>query len=223
VSVFIILIFTVVIAYYFIRKKDRVKFVTETRVDGDIFQKYNSLMKEATALKKAGEIGDAIEKIKEAYKEAQEKKLTLTIKDYLKLPTYLQKDRKNDEAWGWFNNLISAFARDPMSLSQIYKAMGLFRERENNRRDAIKFSVLSDIYWCLGLHEQVTQLGCTDRRPELTQCKRNIADGYRDALKKAGCEHLEEKLKKTINEHMKEFPNLHISDLVRDVDRLMSE
>lgn len=222
-DVVIFLILGAVVAYYFIRKRKRVDFVTETRVNDDLFRKYSELMKESTALKKAGKLEEAIAKIKEAYKEAQEKNLTLTVKDYLKLPPYLQKAGKSDEAWAWFNDLIRASTSDPMSLSQIYEKMGLFRERENNPRDAIKYEVLSRIYWCLGLHEQVTQLGWSDRKPEFTQCKENIADDYEMILKKAGCEHLEKDLKKIIKLHMKVFPNIRIPDVVRDINKLVSE
>ena len=219
----IFLILVAVVAYYFLRKRRRVEFVTETRVNDDLSRKYNELMRESTALKKAGKFEEAVEKIQEAYKEAQEKHLTLTVKDYLKLPPYLQKAGKNDEAWSWFNDLIRSFASDPMSLSQIYEKMGLFRERENNPKDAIKYNVLSSMYWCLGLHEQVTQLGWSDRKPELTRCKQNISDGYGKMLKKAGCEHLEDGLKKIITEHMKVFPNIRMPDVVRDINKLVTE
>lgn len=222
-NVVIFLILAAVVAYYFLRKKGRVEFVAETLVNDDLFRKYNDLMRESTDFKKAGKFEEAVEKIKGAYKEAQEKNLTLTVKDYLKLPPYLQKAGKNDEAWAWFNNLIRSFANDPMSLSQIYEKMGLFRERENNPKDAIKYRVLSSMYWCIGLHELVTQFGDADRRPELTQCKENIADDYGTMLKKAGCEHLENDLKKIIKKHMKEFPNIRIPDVVRDINKLVSE
>lgn len=223
-EILVALTLAAVIAYFFLRrKKGSVEFVTETRVNTDQFRKYNDLMKESTALKKSGKFNEAVEKIKEAYKEAQEKSLTLTVNDYLKLPPYLQKAGKNDEAWGWFNDLIRSFANDPMSLSQIYGKMGLFRERENNPRDAIKYNVLSSMYWCLGLHEQITQHGWTDRKPELTRCKQNITDGYEKILKKAGCEHLEGGLKKLIAEHMKVFPNIRMPDVVRDINKLVSE
>jgi len=222
-NVVIFLILAAFVAYYFLRKRGLVELVTETRVDDDLFRKYNDLMGESTALKKAGKFVEAVEKIKEAYKEAHEKNLTLTIKDYLKLPPYLQKAGRNDEAWAWFNDLIQTSANDPMSLSQVYEKMGLFRERENKPKDAVKYGALSKIYWCLGLHEQVTQQGWTDRKLELTQCKQNVADGYDKVLKKAGCEYLEEDLRGIIKGHMKEFPNIRMSDLVREIDKLVSE
>ncbi len=211
------------VAYYFYHKRKRVDFVLETRANDNSFLKYNELMKESTALKKAGKLEEAVGKIEEAYKEAQEKNLTLTVTDYFKFASYLQKAGKNEEAWALFNDLIRASASDPMSLSQVYEKMGLFRERGNNPRDAIKYCVLSSIYWCLGLHGQVTQFGFTDRKPELTRCKKNIAEGCGKALKKAGCEHLEEDLRKIVKEHMKEFPNIRISDVVRDINKLVSE
>lgn len=222
-NVVIFLILIAVVAYYFLRKKRRVEFVADTLINDDLFRQYNDLMRESTALKKAGKFEEAVEKIKGAYKEAQEKNLTLTVKDYLKLPPYLQKAEKNDEAWAWFNDLIRSYASDPMSLSQIYEKMGLFREREDKPKDAIKYRVLSNIYLCLGLHKLITQFGDTDRKPELTQCKENIANHYEMMLKKAGCEHLENELKKIIIEHMKEFPHIRIPDVVREINKLVSE
>lgn len=204
-------------------KIKRVDFIMETHVNDDLFRKYNELMKESTALKKAGKLEDAIGKIKDAYKEAQEKNLTLTVKDYLKLPPYLQKSGKNDEAWKWFNDLIRASSSDPMSLSQIYEKMGLFREREKNPKDAIKYGMLSNMYWCIGLHEQIMQYGFTDRKTELKERKEYITDGYGmwQLLEKAGCLHLEKDLRKIIKDHRKEFPNIRIPDVVRDINKLV--
>lgn len=221
-STVILLVLIAVIAYYFFRKNRRMELEAETRVNDDLYRKYNDLMKEATALKKAAKFEEAAEKIREAYKSAKENNLTLTVKDYLKLPPYLQKAGKNDDAWGWFNDLIRTFASDPMSLSQIYEKMGLFRERENNTKDAIKYRVLSSLHWCLGLHEQITQHGLTERKQELTQCKKNIADDYGVMLKKAGCEDLENDLKKIIEKHMSDFPNIRMPDVVRDINDLLS-
>ncbi|MCR4305403.1 MAG: hypothetical protein NUV63_14475 [Gallionella sp.] len=53
-NVVIFLILAAVVAYYFLRKKERVEFVAETLVNDDLFRKYNDLMKESTVLKKAG-------------------------------------------------------------------------------------------------------------------------------------------------------------------------
>lgn len=217
------LLLGLIVAYFFLRKRNRFEFVMRTHVNDDLFGKYSELIKEATALKKAGKIEDAIEKIKAAYKEAEEKQLTLTAKDYLKLPPYLQKAGRNDEAWGWFNLLIQKCASDSMSLSEIYNKMCLFRQREDNDKDAIKYAVLSSLYWCLGLHQQVTQLGWDDRKPELVHCKKNMAEGYGKMLKKAGCEHLEEPLKKIIKEHMKQFPDIRLPELIRDINNLVTK
>ena len=161
--------------------KGRVEFVAESLINDDLFRKDNDLMKESTALKKAGKFEDAVEKIREAYKEAQEMNLTLTVQDYLKLPPYLQKAGKNDEAWAWFNDLIRTFASDPMSLSQTVS------------------------YTHLRAHETGRNLVC------------------RLLLEKASCLHLEKDLRKIIKDHMKEFPNIRIPDVVRDINKLVSE
>ncbi|MBU2522279.1 MAG: hypothetical protein KKD50_08635 [Proteobacteria bacterium] len=196
--------------------------LVKTTVNNKLFERYYRLNREATALKQEGKINEAIEKLMEAYREAQERKLSLTVKDYLRLPAYLQEAKRNDEAWSWFNRLIQECASDFMSLSDIYDKMRLFRQREKAHKDAVKYGVLAELYWCLGLHEQVHEMGWTDRRRELTDCKKYISDGYEKLLKRAKCEHLEKRLKKLIKVHMKEFPNISTSQLIKDIEALLA-
>lgn len=221
-TILLILLIVGIVVYFFLKKKMDVPFAFETKVNDDHFRHYSELVKESTALHKAGKFEEAVDKLKAAYKEAEEKRLTLTIKDYLKLPPYLQKAKRNDEAWAWFNELIRQMASDHMSLSEIYDKMRLFRQREGNPRDAIKFGVLSRVHWCLGLHEQVTKMGWDDRKDELKNCKATIGEGYVELLKKADCENLEADLKKIIGKHMGSFPGIHLPDLVRDINGLVS-
>lgn len=221
-TIFLILLIVGIVVYFFLYKKKEVSLTFETKVNDDIFRHYSELMKESTALHKAGKFEDAVDKLKAAYKEAAEKQLTLPIKDYLKLPLYLQKAKQNDEAWAWFNELIQQRASDHMSLSEIYDKMRLFLQREGNPRDAIKFDVLSRVHWCLGLHEQVMQMGWDDRKEELKNCKATIGEGYAELLKKAECENLETNLKKIIGKHMDSFPSIRLPDLVRDINGLVS-
>jgi hypothetical protein len=220
-TIFFILLIVGIVGYLFLKRKSSVQLTFETKVNDDLFRHYSELVKESTALHKAGKFDEAVAKLKDAYKEAEEKQLTLTIKDYLKLPPYLQKAKRNDEAWAWFNELIRQTASDHMSLSEIYDKMRLFRQREGNPKDAIKYSVLSRIHWCLGLHEQVTKMGWDDRKDELKNCKANIGEGYAELLKKADCENLEIELKKTISKHMSSFPVIRLPDLVRDINGLV--
>lgn len=221
-TILLILLVVGIVVYFFLNKKKGVPLTFETKINDDLFRHYSELVKESTALHKAGKFDEAVAKLQDAYKEAEEKQLTLTVKDYLKLPPYLQKAKRNDEAWAWFNELIRQTARDHMSLSVIYDKMRLFRQREGNPKDAIKYCALSEIHWCLGLHEQVTKDGFDERKDELKNCKANIGEGYADLLKKADCEKLETELKKTIKKHMKSFPDIHLPDLVRDINGLVS-
>lgn len=221
-AILLILLIVGIVGYLFLKRKKGVQLTFVTKVNDDLFRHYSELVKESTALHKAGKFDEAVDKLKAAYKEAEEKQLTLTIKDYLKLPPYLQKAGRNDEAWAWFNDLIRQTASDHMSLSVIYDKMRLFRQREGNPKDAIKFGVLSRIHWCLGLHEQVTRMGWNDRKDELKNCKANIGEGYFELLKKADCENLETELKKTISKHMVSFPVIRLPDLVRDINGMVS-
>jgi tetratricopeptide (TPR) repeat protein len=204
-----------------LNKKKGIQLTFETKINDDLFRDYSKMVKEATALHKAGKLDEAVEKLKTAYKEADEKNLTLTVKDYLKLPPYLQKAKRNDEAWAWFNSLIQHASGDHMALSEIYDKMRLFRQRERQPKDAVKYDVLSRVYWCLGLYDQVTKLGWDERKDELENCKTTIGEGYIEPLKKASCGNLEVELKKLISKHMEAFPSIHLPDLVRDINGLL--
>lgn len=222
-GIVILVVFTVLAIYWLVRKKSPpATFTTETRINSDQYRKYQALMKESTALKRAGKLDEAVQKILGAYREAQENGLFIPAADYLKLPYYLQKANRNDEAWDWFNKLIRSCSDDPMTLSEIYSKMALFREREKKPEDTIKYYVLSDMYRCLGLH-QLIALGDTDRESELTFGKERLEEGYGASLKKCGCAHLDDDLKKIIREHMQTFPKLRVPDVVRDINALMTK
>lgn len=215
-----ILIIALVALYLF--RKRRTSFTAKTIVNDELFEKYSRLNREATALKKEGKVDEAIEKLHDAYAEAEKNKLTLTVKDYLRLPPYLQQAKRNDEAWSWFNKLIQEYAGDYMSLSSVYDKMRLFRQREKAHKDAIKYDVLANLYRCLGLHQQVHEMGWADRKKELTNCKKNMSGGYEVLLRKANCENLNNDLNKIINTYMKKFPKISISRLIKDINALLN-
>ena len=207
----------ILIIFYFFRRRSGVTY------NNKLFKKYSKLNREATALKKEGKYEEAIEKLYEAYAEAEKKKLTLTIMDYLRLPPYLQKANRNDEAWEWFNKLILACASDYMSLSEVYDKMRLFRQREKANKDAIKYAVLADVYRCLGLHQLVHEFGSTDRKKELTNCKKYVSEGFETLLKKADSLYIEKDLKNIIKLHMKEFPTISTSQLIKEIEALLQQ
>lgn len=218
-TITVILVIIIVVLFFF--RKKRSKLDIKTTVNDKLFRSYSKLMKEATVLKKEGDIDQAIVKINDAYKEAEKKGLTLTVNDYLKLPPYLQLAGRNDEAWGFFNKLIQTSSSDPMSLSQIYDKMRLFRQREKAHTDAVKYAVLSNLYRCLGLHQQVSSMGWKDRQDELDDCRSSIDKGYEKYLKKANASHLEKELQNIISLHVKTFPRVKTSELIKDIDKLL--
>lgn len=147
---FIVVILIIAIILFFLFRKGFSGFSAKTTVNDKLSKKYSKLNREATALKKEGKIDDAIDKLKDAYAEAEKRKLTLTVKDYMRLPPFLQQANRNDEAWAWFNKLIQECAGDYMSLSEIYGKMRLFRQREIAHKDAIKYSVIQNDWTWLG-------------------------------------------------------------------------
>ncbi|MEW8437705.1 MAG: hypothetical protein AB2689_06065 [Candidatus Thiodiazotropha taylori] len=212
----------IILLIFYIFKKKRHGLIVKTSVNDKLFKKYAKLNKEATVLKKQGNIEAAIDRLKQAYAEASKTEIKVTVEDYLRLPAFLQIAGRNDEAWSWFNKLIHQFLSDNMSLSRIYDKMRLFRQRENQYKDAIKYAVLSKMYWCMGLNHQVTQLGWDDRKEELDNCKIDISIGYEKLLKKASCSEKEDDLKNLIEEHMKSFPKIKVAQLIKEIETLVS-
>lgn len=245
-TILLVLLVVAIVSYFFLKKKNSTQptintkvridaiheypnspkqstqLASETRIS-DVFHEYSELVKEASAFNKAGKYDEAVEKLKDAYTEAKKNKLALTVDDYLKLPPYLQKAKKNDEAWALFNTLIRQVAGDHMSLSGIYDKMRLFRQREGIPKDAIKYAVLSRFHRCLGLHKLVTEMGSDEREEELKNCKARLGDGYDKHLERADCVHLEAELKRIISRHISTFPGVGLPDLVRDIDGMVSK
>ena len=121
----------------------------------------NGFLREATALKKEGNLDAAIAKLREAYDAIATTNFTYDVKPFLRLPMYLQEAGRNDEAWKELNNLLLGFPNQlqshevlPMTHSIIYDRMRLFLQREKKLEKAVLFSMFSYLCWVKGLFLQ---------------------------------------------------------------------
>ncbi|MGI8545112.1 MAG: hypothetical protein ACR2MD_16765, partial [Aridibacter sp.] len=120
------------------------------------------LLKMATEKKESGNVDEAIELLRKAYTAIGNDHIVYSVSTFLRLPLYLQKAGRNDEAWREFNllltrgypNQIQNVELLPMEHSQIYDKMRLFLQRENKYDLAIRFGISSFISWAVGLHRQ---------------------------------------------------------------------
>jgi len=135
----------------------------------------NGLLKEATALKKAGNLDAAIAKLREAYAAISTTNFTYDVKPFLRLPLYLQEAGRNDEAWKELNNLLLGFPNQlrnnevlPMTHSIVYDKMRLFLQREKKVEKVVLFSMFSYLCWMKGLSLQ-------SRRCEFKECIKRTA------------------------------------------------
>jgi tetratricopeptide (TPR) repeat protein len=121
-----------------------------------------TLLKQVTKLKEAGRFDEAVETLREAYRQIQREGGGYTIQTYLRLPMLLQKLGRADEAWGEYNRLLASdptgvgLSREltPMFHSQIYDKMRLFLQREGQAIKAVGFGAMSTVSWATGLYHQ---------------------------------------------------------------------
>jgi hypothetical protein len=130
----------------------------------------HSLLKQATAQKRGGDVVAAIRTLRLAYEQIKKGLLTYSVDTFLRLPLYLQEAGRNDEAWSEFNKLIiegypnqlNDLGVRAMEHSKVYDKMRLFLQREGKNVEAIVFGVLSMLATVKGLHSQ-------KRKGELTK------------------------------------------------------
>lgn len=117
---------------------------------------------ELAAKKKKENISEAIELLKKAYKESIKSDGGYCIDMYLKLPMYLQKANRPDEAIAEFENLLKNgypyqtkdITLIPMEHAQIYDKMRLFWQREKQFAKAVNYGLYSILLSALGLYRQ---------------------------------------------------------------------
>jgi hypothetical protein len=131
--------------------------IIDTRTDaGNIINFVESLqaseiLKVATELNRDGNLPAAVLVLKEAYKKIGNSAESYGIDTYLRLPSYLQKIGRYDEAWSFLNQLlmrgypnqIQNEALIIFSRSKIYKAMCRLLQHEGKGRNAIIFGAAS--------------------------------------------------------------------------------
>src|SRR5258708_2090283 len=98
----------------------------------------SELLKQATRERDEGNLDAAVETLRRAYGEIAQSYVAYSVDTFLRLPLYLQKAGRNDEAWREFNllltrgfpNQIQNLELLPMEHSQIFDKMRLFLQRE---------------------------------------------------------------------------------------------
>lgn len=98
------------------------------------------MLKEAVTLKKEKIYNAAVIKLKEALEA--EGASEFTIKERLRLPTYLQLANQNDEGWRVLNQMNIEYI-DVYSQLEITNQMRIFLQKEKNHKQALLFLVLS--------------------------------------------------------------------------------
>ena len=186
----------------------------------------DTLLKEVTAKKKAGDLENAIKLLRKAYKEINKSSTVYPVDVFLRLPLYLQEAKRNDEAWREFNLLLTKGYPNqmnnpeliPMDHSIIYDKMRLFLQREGKNELAVRFGILSYLSWAIGLYKQ-------RRNDELKAYifKENLENTIRKLLKKAKKEDLVERLSAIVEEQIKRLPNIDFGELTKQIDGVIFE
>lgn len=182
------------------------------------------LLKEATRQKDEGNLDLAIETLRRAYAEIGQSYVSYSIDTFLRLPLYLQKAGRNDEAWDEFNLLVTrGFPNQlqnlevlPMERSQIFDKMRLFLQREKKFDLAVRFGIWSFISWAIGLARQ-------KRTRELNSyiSRSNVADCVENLLKKAKKSDVLDELTQLVVSERKRLPNIDVADLGRRIDAIL--
>ena len=167
------------------------------------------LLKEATSLKKSGDIDGAILKLKSAYKSIEKTNITWSVKTFIRLPQYLQLVGRNDEAWKEFNNLLLGYPNQlnasevlPMDHSIIYDKMRLFLQKEKRYKKAVLFGIFSYLCCTRGLYLQKRKKLLKEHISH--ECITSILEGL---LKKAKMTDKMEEYKSVVTEEISHLPN----------------
>ena len=186
----------------------------------------DTLLKEATAKKNAGDLENAIKLLRDAYKEIGRGSIIYPVDTFLRLPLYLQEAKKNDEAWREFNLLLTKGYPNqmnnpeliPMEHSIIYDKMRLFLQREGKSELAVRFGIFSYLSWAIGLYRQ-------KRKDELKAytSRETFEETIKKLLKKAKKENLIEKINPIVEEQIKHLPNIDFGELAKRIDGVVFE
>jgi tetratricopeptide (TPR) repeat protein len=181
----------------------------------------DDLLTEATARKMEGDLEGAITLLKEAYKEIGKCSIVYSVETFLRLPLYLQKAKRTDEAWEEFNvllikgypNQLKNLEIIPMEHCSIYDKMRLLLQREGKTVEAIKYGIFSYLSWAIGLYRQ-------NRIDELTDylTKENYEKAIKTLLKKAKKEVLFNRICIIVREQIDSLPNIDFVELSKKLE-----
>lgn len=109
------------------------------------------LLKKATKAEKNGDPNKAISILGDAYKAISKTSISYSVETFLRLPLYLQKAGRNQEAWEQFESLLSGnyhlASNDPelipMNQSTILDKMRLFLQRSGSPELAVAYGLAS--------------------------------------------------------------------------------
>ena len=115
-------------------------------------ERIRELLKEATALKDADPDG-VIDILRDAYALIASTNTAHTLETFLRLPLYLQKVGRSDEAWKEFNDLLDdGYPNMPSDeaswsgmRSSVLDKMRLFLQREKRFPESVQYGILSII------------------------------------------------------------------------------
>jgi hypothetical protein len=181
-------------------------------------------LRQATQKKDEGNINEAIELLKTAYKEIAKTNVDYPIETFLRLPLYLQTAGRSKEAWEEFNKLLeNGYPNEnrikeliPMHESHIYDKMRLFLQREKEFDNAVSYGVFSLISEILGLYNQKS----TNELKETSDIS-YIIDRVTPLLKKSKKLHLLNDLTKIIQNQLNKLPNVSFEYLRQEIEILL--
>jgi hypothetical protein len=127
------------------------------------------LLKEATQLKKEKRYSEACDVLFEAF--IADGSEHLTIKDYFRLPMYLQLDGKSDEGWRELNELVIKHT-DLYSQAEIANQMRVFLQKEKKYVLALQFAAW---HICKEIERDYSNIAATE---QITDEQANFRDEY---------------------------------------------
>lgn len=140
----------------YLRQAKKLKNLMETGVlrrdyifVGPDTDEYKSLLSAANEEYKNGNYDKAAYTAKKAREVAEINNIIPNIAEVLKLPMYLQKAKRYEEAWAVYNNILeerySGWSEN-LEISKIYDKMRIQLQNEKKYEKAIVYGILSYIY-----------------------------------------------------------------------------
>ena len=124
--------------------------------------KADAALRQATELKQAGRINEAIKELENFHHCAEAGNAIYSVESFLRLPMYLQAAGRREEAWEQFYKLLKDGYPKQLpdagvrlaEKSAVYDKMRLFLQRDKNSLLAVHFGVLCYAAWLAALFKQ---------------------------------------------------------------------